>query len=200
MAGSYLTPSLLSPPSHPLKHVRDNHLLFQTFSVAIAGFESPLRASKRYPNYFQEAVVVMPDSRSWVRDLGVANDDGDGDDDDSEEDEEDRSLDLLARFLENMFRKISRRVRKAVRSVLPTTISTKLVRFTVNGVLILAFLWTLKAFLEVICTVGSMVFTSILLVRVVWYGVSYTKDYQFDHMKRVDNNSDHSWKGAQPVG
>ncbi|ONK74129.1 uncharacterized protein A4U43_C03F3070 [Asparagus officinalis] len=49
------------------------------------------------------------------------------DDEDDEEEEDDRSLDLLARFIENVFRKISRRARKAARSVLPSSISTKLV-------------------------------------------------------------------------
>uniref|UniRef100_M4DGX3 Uncharacterized protein n=1 Tax=Brassica campestris TaxID=3711 RepID=M4DGX3_BRACM len=37
------------------------------------------------------------------------------------------------------------------------------VGFSVNGVRILAFLWILKAFLEVACTLGTIVFTSILL-------------------------------------
>jgi len=53
------------------------------------------------------------------------------DDDDEDEEEEDRSLDLLAKFVENVFRKISKRARKAVRSVLPVAISTKLVRVSI---------------------------------------------------------------------
>lgn len=36
-------------------------------------------------------------------------------------------MDLLLRFVENVFRKVSKRARKAVRSVLPVSISTKLV-------------------------------------------------------------------------
>ncbi|KAG1366671.1 putative protein SHORT HYPOCOTYL IN WHITE LIGHT 1 [Cocos nucifera] len=86
---------------------------------------SPLRASRRSSSYPQEAVIVVPDARAWVGDLG--GDDVDDDDDDEEEDDDDRSLDLLARFLHNVFRKISRRARKAVRSVLPPSIPTNLV-------------------------------------------------------------------------
>ncbi|KAL2254536.1 UNVERIFIED_CONTAM: hypothetical protein Sindi_0248300 [Sesamum indicum] len=60
--------------------------------------------------------------------MGDYGDDIDEDDDDEEEEEEeeDRSLDLLIRFVENVFRKVSRKARKAVKSVLPVPISTKL--------------------------------------------------------------------------
>ena len=66
-------------------------------------------------------------------------DEDDDDDDDEEEEEEDRSLDLLIRFVENVFRKVSRKARRAVKSVLPVPISTKLVRANVNCLQILAF-------------------------------------------------------------
>lgn len=49
------------------------------------------------------------------------------DDDDDEEDDEDRSLDLLIKFVENVFKKVSRKARRAVKSVLPVPISTRLV-------------------------------------------------------------------------
>ena len=54
-------------------------------------------------------------------------------DDDDEDNvvEEDRSVDLLIRFLESVFKKVSRRARKAVRSGLPVVVSTKLVNFVV---------------------------------------------------------------------
>lgn len=71
--------------------------------------------------------MVVPDPRAWIGDLGEGENDDDDDDEDDEEEEDDRSLDLLARFIENIFRKISRRARKAARSVLPPSISTKLV-------------------------------------------------------------------------
>lgn len=44
-----------------------------------------------------------------------------------EDDDDDRSLDLLVRFVQNVFRKVSRRARRAVRSVFPIPISAKLV-------------------------------------------------------------------------
>lgn len=56
--------------------------------------------------------------------------DDDEDEDGDEDDDEDRSLDLLVRFVQNVFKKISRRARRAVRSVLPISISTKLVKLT----------------------------------------------------------------------
>uniref|UniRef100_A0A2K1Z4Y5 Uncharacterized protein n=1 Tax=Populus trichocarpa TaxID=3694 RepID=A0A2K1Z4Y5_POPTR len=74
----------------------------------------------------------------------------------------DRSLDLLLKFVSNVFKKVE---------------------FSVNGVLLLAFLWVLKAFLEAIleegisltpwhwmwfCTLGSVVLASILLIRGMW--------------------------------
>lgn len=68
---------------------------------------------------------MVPDPRAWIGDVDGENDEGD--DDEDEEEEDDRSLDLLARFVENLFKKISRRARKAVRSVLPPAISTRLV-------------------------------------------------------------------------
>ncbi|ONK76058.1 uncharacterized protein A4U43_C03F23430 [Asparagus officinalis] len=161
---------------------------------------SPLRAYRKSSNYPQDTVVVVPDPRAWIGDLGEGENNEDDDDEDDEEEEDDRSLDLLARFIENVFRKISRRARKAARSVLPSSISTKLVRFSVNGVLILAFLWILKAFLEVVCAVGTMVFVSILFVRGVWSGISYIRERQYYHyIDRMDNDDRGAWTGAQPA-
>ncbi|XP_008785727.2 protein SHORT HYPOCOTYL IN WHITE LIGHT 1-like [Phoenix dactylifera] len=188
---SFSLPRLRS--SHPSKS--QGLLPSLPLFAAPSRLRSPLRASRKLSSYPQEAVVVLPDARAWVGDLGgydVDDDDGDEDDDDGD----DRSLDLLARFLDNVFRKISRRARKAVLSVLPPSVPTKLVGFSVNGVLILAFLWILKALLEVICTLGSIVFVSILFVRGVWSGVSYIRENQYSFMNRIDND-DSRWSGAQ---
>nr|GLL28568.1 uncharacterized protein LOC109164650 [Ipomoea trifida] len=92
--------------------------------------------------------------------------------------------------------KISRKARKAVRSVLPVAISSQLVGFSVNGVIILTFLWVLKALLEVVCTLGSVVFASILLIRGIWMGISYLQDTR-NH--RIDDEDHTVWTGAQPV-
>ncbi|CAN6290144.1 unnamed protein product [Urochloa humidicola] len=152
-------------------------------------------ARRRHP----DAVVVIPDARPWVGDLSGATASyrkgGEGDEDDSDEDE-DRSLDLLARFLHSVFRKASRRARRAARSVLPPSVPAELVKFSVNGVLVLTFLWILKGLLEVVCTFGSMVFASILLVRGIWSGVTYIRENQYSYIHRIDNE-DTRWGRVQ---
>ncbi|PPS11358.1 hypothetical protein GOBAR_AA09261 [Gossypium barbadense] len=73
------------------------------------------------------------------------------------------------------------------------------VGFSVDGVLILAFLWVLKAFLEVVCTLGSAVFVTILLIRGIWTGVTFMQESR-DH-RRINEPFDdpRSWNGAQPA-
>ncbi|KAG6507540.1 hypothetical protein ZIOFF_032890 [Zingiber officinale] len=83
-------------------------------------------ASKRFSSYGQETVEVVPNPRAWDGNLGGLGYEED-DDEEDDEDEDDRSLDLLVRFLNSVFRKISRRARRAVRAVLPPAIPTKLV-------------------------------------------------------------------------
>ncbi|KAF3627101.1 putative uridine-cytidine kinase C-like [Capsicum annuum] len=90
-----------------------------------------------------------------------------------DEEESESSFDLLIRFVQSMFKKVSKRARKATRSILPDVISPQLVSFAVDGFLILASLSILKAFLEVVCTLGGAVFVAILLLRVLWSAVSY---------------------------
>ena len=58
---------------------------------------------------------------------------GEYEEEDEEEDDEDRTVDLLIRFVNNMFKKLSKRARKAVRSVLPFSISTHLVKLILQG-------------------------------------------------------------------
>ncbi|KAL6494635.1 hypothetical protein OROGR_031435 [Orobanche gracilis] len=148
-------------------------------------------------------------ARPWGSNLrtGMVMGDYGDDDDDGDEEDEDRSLDLLIRFVENVFRKVSRKARKAVKSVLPVPISTRLydlcskVGFAVNGTLILTFLWVLKAFLEnvicrVICNLGSVVFASILLIRGIWTGISY---FQEGRGYRADDDEPRSWTRTQPA-
>ncbi|KAK3193111.1 hypothetical protein Dsin_024421 [Dipteronia sinensis] len=157
----------------------------------------PRQASRRIANFTPGSDGFAEDPRNWSRAINQEFD-GDDDDDDDEEEEEDRSLDLLIRFVENVFKKVSKRARKAVRSVLPVSISSKLVGFSVNGVLVLAFLWVLKAFLEVICTLGSVVFVSILLIRGVWTGVTYLQESRNHRMGELDDEKP-IWTGAQPA-
>ncbi|MQL73121.1 hypothetical protein Taro_005471 [Colocasia esculenta] len=138
-------------PSPPLQQQQSYLLHLRSPALGRRRSRAPASNPRRPPNFPPEAVVVVSDPRAW-REIRAFNEEeygSDEDDDDREEEEDDRSLDLLLRFLHNVFRKVSRRVRKAVKSVLPVPISTKLVGFSVDGVLILAFLWILKAFLEV---------------------------------------------------
>lgn len=113
------------------------------------------------------------------------------DEDDLDEEEEDSSLDLLVQFVQTMLKKISRRARKAARSILPSAISPQLVGFSVNGLTTLTFLWMVKAFLQVVCTLGSIVFVAILLLRGVWSAIAY--------IKINGKTNDGSWNGAQPA-
>ena len=53
----------------------------------------------------------------------------DGVDDETDEDDAESSVDLLIRFLQSMFKKVSKRAKKASRSVLPAVISPQLVSF-----------------------------------------------------------------------
>lgn len=147
---------------------------------------------------------MVDDRRNWNRSINsdfdiIGGEEEEDEEEEDEDEEEDRSLDLLVRFVENVFRKVSRRARKAVRSVLPQSIPTKLVGFSVNGVLMLAFLWVLKAFLEVICTLGTAVFVSILIIRGVWIGILYLQDTRSHRLNQLDDDQHHAWTGAQPA-
>ncbi|XP_021717150.1 protein SHORT HYPOCOTYL IN WHITE LIGHT 1-like [Chenopodium quinoa] len=179
---------LLQHQHHPfLSSPHQIHLL-RTFPT--------LQASRRSSSQNDD---LINNSRKWSRFDFDGYEEEDDDEDDEEDEEEDRSLDLLIRFVENIFRKVSKRARKAVRSVLPVAISTKLVGFAVNGLIILSFLWVLKAFLEVICTLGSAVFVSILLIRGVWSCVLYLQEGRSRHLNGFDDDDQPSWTRAQPV-
>jgi hypothetical protein len=125
---SLLCPPLAAPASpyrlHPSTSASHRHL------HSSLPFR-PLRAARRrHP----DAVVVAPDARPWVGDLSGAGPsyrsggEEDGDDAEDGEEEEDRSLDLLVRFMQSVFRKVSRRARCAARSVLPPSVPAELVR------------------------------------------------------------------------
>lgn len=61
-------------------------------------------------------------------DIGdIFTDENDLAEEDSDEDETESSIDLLVRFLQSMFKKLSKRAKKASRSVLPSLISPQLV-------------------------------------------------------------------------
>lgn len=91
----------------------------------------------------------------------------------SDEEDTESSVDLLIRFLQSMCKKVSKRAKKASRSVLPALIPTQLVSFAVDGILLLGSLSIVKALLEVACTLGGTVFVAILLLRVIWATLAY---------------------------
>lgn len=53
----------------------------------------------------------------------------DGIEDESDDEDAESSVDLLIKFLQSMFKKVSKRAKKASRSVLPAVISPQLVSF-----------------------------------------------------------------------
>ncbi|KAL3382660.1 hypothetical protein AABB24_002265 [Solanum stoloniferum] len=178
---------------NPLPQFNHLHFKFRPISTF------RLQASRRISNFSQGGDDLIGDSRNWSRHRGSGNivtGDHDEDEDDEDEEEEDRSLDLLVKFVQNVFKKLSRKARKAVRSVLPDSISSQLVSFSVNGVIILTFLWLSKAVLEVFCTLGSVIFASILLIRGVWTGISYLQN---NRNLRTDDDDGRAWSGMQPA-
>ncbi|XVE75161.1 hypothetical protein DITRI_Ditri12bG0073200 [Diplodiscus trichospermus] len=111
-----------------------------------------------------------------------------------EDDETESSFDLLMRFLQSMFRKVSKRAKKASRSILPAAMSPQLVSFAVDGVLLLAALSILKALLEVVCNLGGTVFVVILLIRAIWTAVSY-----FQSSGNSFNQGEGSFGATRPI-
>ncbi|CAH9081888.1 unnamed protein product [Cuscuta europaea] len=161
--------------------------------LPLQGTRSPIpRASRAFSSPYRSP------RRGGQPDIVTGDYDVDEDDDEEDEEEEDRSLDLLVKLVQNVFRNVSRKARKAVRSVLPVSFPSQLVGFSVNGLVILTFLWVLKAFLEVICTLGSVVFASILLIRGTWMCIMYL---QGRSNYRIDEGDDehNAWSGAQPA-
>ncbi|KDP21261.1 hypothetical protein JCGZ_21732 [Jatropha curcas] len=121
-------------------------------------------------------------------------DDNDTIEDDSDGDETESSIDLLIRFFQSMFKKVSKRAKKASRSILPSVISPQLVSFAVDGIMLLAALSIVKALLEVVCTLGTTVFTVILILRVIWAAISF-----FQSSGNTFNQGGSSFGSTQPM-
>lgn len=51
---------------------------------------------------------------------------------------------------------------------------------------------------QVVCTIGSAVFVSILLIRGIWSGLSYLQQSRNYRANEYDDDN-HAWTGAQPV-
>ncbi|CAN6450153.1 unnamed protein product [Victoria cruziana] len=153
--------------------------LSSSFSISKLAFDHPiarrryllpLEASRRISGYSQEDGLSFGGRGSFDRfDVGEEVED-------DEEEEEDRSLDLLVQFVQNVFRKVSRRARKAVRSMLPRSIPSKLVA----------------------CTLGSIVFVCILVTRGVWSALMYHQELRRSNFADMDDDAN-VWSGAQPA-
>ncbi|XP_004237072.1 protein SHORT HYPOCOTYL IN WHITE LIGHT 1 [Solanum lycopersicum] len=143
--------------SSPISHLLALPLRKPRFTICHAKFDGSIgeAAERMYRMNFEDDELLEEDEEN------------------DEEEETESSIDLLVRFVQSMFTKVSKRARKATRSILPDVISPQLVTFAVDGVLILALLSILKAFLEVVCSLGGAVFVAILLLRVLWSAVSY---------------------------
>ncbi|KAK7308126.1 hypothetical protein VNO77_41723 [Canavalia gladiata] len=191
MSFSSVTVKSSSLPLFRFSTSNSHFLFFRVSRIALP----PHRASgydqrvSNFPSIRFSFPVLSCDCRNFAHEKSPISDDDENDDD--------RSLDLLVRFVQNVFKKVSKRARKAIRSVLPFPISTHLVGFSVNGVLVLASLLILKAFLEVVCTLGSVVFVSILLIRGIWSGVNFLQESRHQKMDELDVEYN-AWN-AQPV-
>lgn len=51
--------------------------------------------------------------------------------------------------------------------------------------------------MQVLCTLGSVVFVSILLIRGIWSGVSFLHESRHQEMDQLYMH--HAWNGGQPV-
>ncbi|PIA62374.1 hypothetical protein AQUCO_00200401v1 [Aquilegia coerulea] len=132
--------------------------------------------------------------------FGVDNDIAEEEESDDDEETE-SSLDLLFRFLQSLFKKVSKKAKKATRSILPPVIAPHLVSFAVDGVLLLTSLSIVKAFLEVVCTLGGSVFIAILVLRVIWATISHFQSTgnRFNQGGSSFNQGGSSYGSAQPV-
>ncbi|XP_010098236.2 protein SHORT HYPOCOTYL IN WHITE LIGHT 1 [Morus notabilis] len=206
MAGG--TTTTLSPPPFPTFTTTGHLLCSRSHNLQRANFPYPsfhhpfrtnprisiCRHSKLNNSTSEEAREINAGDSFFFDGDELAEGDETDDEGEEEEETEESSVDLLVRFLQSMVKKISKRAKKASRSVLPPAISTQLVSFAVDGLLLLASLSIVKALLEVVCNLGGMVFVAILLLRVIWATLSY-----FQTSGNNFNQGGSSYGKAQPV-
>ncbi|GMP94224.1 hypothetical protein CsSME_00043755 [Camellia sinensis var. sinensis] len=143
-------------PSRPLSFPPQSLVLRHHFFRTRFNGNSRLISTHRSKGSIgEEELEEIDEAFSYNNDNVIGEEEEESDEDDDTE----SSLDLLFRFLQSMFKKLSKRVRK--------------VSFAVDGVLLLASLSILKALLEVACTIGGTVFVVILLLRVIWAAMAY---------------------------
>ncbi|KAI7993690.1 Protein SHORT HYPOCOTYL IN WHITE LIGHT 1 [Camellia lanceoleosa] len=178
-------------PSRPLSFPPQSLALhYHFFRTRFNGNSRLISTHRSKGSIGEEELEEIDEAFSYNNDNVIGEEEEESDEDDDTE----SSLDLLFRFLQSMFKKLSKRVRKASRSVLPAVIPPQLVSFAVDGVLLLASLSILKALLEVACTIGGTVFMVILLLRVIWAAMAY-----FQSSGNNFNQSGTSYGRTQPV-
>lgn len=76
---------------------------------------------------------------------------------------------------------------------------TTLPLMLVANFLVLSFSNLLVLSVQVVCTFGSMVFISILLVRGIWSGVTYIRENRYSYIQQLKDD-DSRWSRVQPAG
>ncbi|XP_024514836.1 uncharacterized protein LOC9649462 isoform X1 [Selaginella moellendorffii] len=102
------------------------------------------------------------------------------------------SMVLLVQLVRTILRKLSSRATKAARGMLPPIFTSDLISFFVNGAVLLTVFWVAKALLEVVCSMGSMMFIGLLLVRSVWSILSYLQSQRYSGSFRNGNDRSNS--------
>ncbi|KAK7252323.1 hypothetical protein RIF29_36180 [Crotalaria pallida] len=178
MAGATsTTPQLLINPTHSQSSSKLLHFSSNNVPYPLQPFPSRFSFNHLSPNPIiticHSKLSSSSGGEAYEMDEGIFGGYDGIEEDESDEEDTESSVDLLIRFFQSMFKKVSKRAKKASRSVLPGVISPQLVSFAVDGTLLLASLSIVKAFLEVICTLGGTVFAAILFLRVIWAAISY---------------------------
>ncbi|KAJ9159360.1 hypothetical protein P3X46_024869 [Hevea brasiliensis] len=106
-----------TPPPAPTKNSplpissRIDHPIFLSLKAHPPFLLLLPQASRRISRLNSNNGNLVDDPRNWSRSI---NNEFLVDDDEDEDEDEDRSLDLLVRFIQNVFKKVSKRARKAL--------------------------------------------------------------------------------------
>ncbi|EFJ13618.1 hypothetical protein SELMODRAFT_424220 [Selaginella moellendorffii] len=168
-----------------------NNVLGGTSFVTLARLTGSQRA--------EEAAAVAEKKIEGEEDEACKNKEGVVEHEFYEDDDYDRdfsmdgdSMVLLVQLVRTILRKLSSRATKAARGMLPPIFTSDLISFFVNGAVLLTVFWVAKALLEVVCSMGSMMFIGLLLVRSVWSILSYLQSQRYSGSFRNGNDRSNS--------